>query len=685
MTVSGNKYVGVSTAGSSKTLIQFSTIANNVTYGILNYGTTTIANSILDNNTGDNCFDGSGALNSGGYNIDSGTTCGFSATGDKTSTDPQLQPLADNGGDTKTHALPVNSPAVDAGNNATCPATDQRGTTRPIDGDGNGTATCDIGAFELTRQSISSVSISGNASGYTYSSETFIATVTPISASTPITYIWRATDQTPITHSGKGITDSVSFNWSTTGTKVVTVTVNNGISQKSNTHTINLTAGTRQITGVTISGATSGSTGQSYTFNAAVSPSNATQPITYTWQADEQTTVTHTGKGTTDSVSFNWSSPGTKYITVTVDNGLGSTKTDSHSITLSSWYVNGSTGSDSNNCLSPSTACKTIGGAIGKASNGDTITIAAGTYAENLSVNKSLTFVGAGRDQTIVDGGASGTVFDILLNSTVTLSKMTVRNGSSSGIYVRGALTLSQMRVFSNTGYIGGAVFVSSSGRVTATNTTFDHNKTTTSSGAALLVDGGELRLENSTVSDNSPGAVHNQNGGTVDIFNSTISGNTSGIVNNATLTMRNSTVANNSPGNAISNSGTFTVKSSILAAPTGVNVCDTTSFGTVNLTSQGYNLESTNTCGLNATGDKTGAKPYLQPLADNGGDTKTHALLRASPALDGSDASVCSATDQRGTARPIDGDGDGTATCDIGAFESPLVHWMVYLPLVVK
>jgi len=44
------------------------------------------------------------------------------------------------------------------------------------------------------------------------------------------------------------------------------------------------------------------------------------------------------------------------------------------------WYVNGATGQDSNDCQSPATACKTIGAAIGKAASGDTIQIAAGIY-----------------------------------------------------------------------------------------------------------------------------------------------------------------------------------------------------------------------------------------------------------------------------------------------------------------
>jgi hypothetical protein len=59
--------------------------------------------------------------------------------------------LANNGGPTLTHALPSTSPAVDAVTNVnTCPppTTDQRGITRPQDGNGDGGVACDIGSYE---------------------------------------------------------------------------------------------------------------------------------------------------------------------------------------------------------------------------------------------------------------------------------------------------------------------------------------------------------------------------------------------------------------------------------------------------------------------------------------------------------------------------------------------------------
>ena len=79
----------------------------------------------------------------------------------------------------------------------------------------------------------------------------------------------------------------------------------------------------------------------------------------------------------------------------------------------------------------------------------------------------------------------------------------------------------------------------------------------------------------------------------------------------------------------------------------------------------------------MGGSADITGQDPKLGPLTNNGGPTETRALLHGSPAIDagnpatpGSGGNACEATDQRGVARPQDGDADGVATCDIGAFE---------------
>jgi len=76
-------------------------------------------------------------------------------SGGNSSSNPNLRPLADNGGLTLTMALPAGSPAIDAGDDATCAAApvnslDQRGVPRPQDGDQNDSYICDIGAYEYT-------------------------------------------------------------------------------------------------------------------------------------------------------------------------------------------------------------------------------------------------------------------------------------------------------------------------------------------------------------------------------------------------------------------------------------------------------------------------------------------------------------------------------------------------------
>jgi len=54
------------------------------------------------------------------------------------------------------------------------------------------------------------------------------------------------------------------------------------------------------------------------------------------------------------------------------------------------WYVNGVSGSDSNNCLSPLSAYKTIGHAISLAASGDSTMVASATYTESLTIGISL-------------------------------------------------------------------------------------------------------------------------------------------------------------------------------------------------------------------------------------------------------------------------------------------------------
>ncbi len=118
--------------------------------GILTNRPISLSNKIVaDQAAGANCG-GFPVINDLGYNLDDGTSCGFtSANHSQSNTNPLLDPagLKDNGGPTQTIALLAGSPAIDAippGINGcgTTITSDQRGVSRP---QGPG---CDIGAFE---------------------------------------------------------------------------------------------------------------------------------------------------------------------------------------------------------------------------------------------------------------------------------------------------------------------------------------------------------------------------------------------------------------------------------------------------------------------------------------------------------------------------------------------------------
>lgn len=149
-TFSGNQSTGgIIVAQSSDNLTLWNvTVANNEGWGVVNaLATLHVIHTLIVHNTPQDCSI-IGSLATDIKNLDSDGTCGV----EYTAADPLLGPLEDNGGDTWTHALLPGSPAIDAGDNAYCPASDQRGVERPKDGDGDGSAVCDIGAFELTNE-----------------------------------------------------------------------------------------------------------------------------------------------------------------------------------------------------------------------------------------------------------------------------------------------------------------------------------------------------------------------------------------------------------------------------------------------------------------------------------------------------------------------------------------------------
>jgi hypothetical protein len=151
------------------------------------------------------------------------------------------------------------------------------------------------------------------------------------------------------------------------------------------------------------------------------------------------------------------------------------------------------------------------------------------------------------------------------------------------------------------------------------------------------------------------------------------------GIANLNAVNMANTTISNNTSasGAGVLNTGTFETVNSLIALNIGDNCLGV-------MTSFGHNLEDGGTCALNQPTDISNTTPSINPLGSNGGQTPTHALNGDSPAIDAGDNNACSVVDQRGVTRPVDGDGDGNAVCDIGAFEYQATFGL-YLPLISK
>jgi hypothetical protein len=135
--------------GSENTInINNSTIVDNLGEGV-NLRKDIIQNSIVAGNTDGDCvFSETGFTNLN--NLDTDGSCGGAdPVGHVTVADPMLEPLGHYGGPTLTHRPLPGSPVIDAGDDLLCAEIDQRGESRPQDGDADGTVLCDIGAVEL--------------------------------------------------------------------------------------------------------------------------------------------------------------------------------------------------------------------------------------------------------------------------------------------------------------------------------------------------------------------------------------------------------------------------------------------------------------------------------------------------------------------------------------------------------
>jgi uncharacterized repeat protein (TIGR01451 family) len=256
----------------------------------------------------------------------------------------------------------------------------------------------------------------------------------------------------------------------------------------------------------------------------------------------------------------------------------------------------------------------------------------------HLTVTQNLTLTGAGSGKTKLDGTSSSRVFDIATGGFAYIGSVTLQWGLATAgflghahggaIHNHGTLVLVDSTVRSSASAVGwgGGGITNAGGTATAT-----------------LVD---ATIANNTAAADGGGI---ENTGTLDAYNvtlisnSAIGGSGGGIYNSSTATFQNSIIANNFSGGNCSGS----------------------------IGDNGHNLDSLATCGF-AAGNSN-----LNPLLGLRDANDTYPLLpgslaidRGSPATPGSGGEACGANDQRGATRPQDGNGNGIATCDIGAYE---------------
>jgi CSLREA domain-containing protein len=368
-------------------------------------------------------------------------------------------------------------------------------------------------------------------------------------------------------------------------------------------------------------------------------------------------------------------------------------------------------------------ATGSAGGAGGDARGGGifssgTLTLTNTTVNGN---NSATGGKGGDSDTTNGDGGAGfgGGVYS-LGTLTLTLTNSTISGNTATG----GAAGAGSGAAGTAGASSGGGIYndgTTAAATATITNSTISGNTAGQNGGGIFSIGTGgvaNLTITGSTISGNTAGlnggGIYNTGTGTnapLTITNSTISGNGAnndggGIFNDSgtsTSTLTSVTVTGNTTdkddagggagGGLNIVSGTFTLKNTIVAGnlkgtttPTAHDIT-----GTINTagSASSYNLigdaassggltdgTDHNIVGNAGVGTIDIATVLNTTLADNGGPTKTHALVGGSPALEKGNAFGLT-TDQRGFPRPVDFDATPPVApfddTDIGAFESQI------------
>ncbi|MCR9206818.1 MAG: Ig-like domain-containing protein [bacterium] len=287
-------------------------------------------------------------------------------------------------------------------------------------------------------------------------------------------------------------------------------------------------------------------------------------------------------------------------------------------------------------------------------------------------------------------GGIMHSNGDLTITDSVISNNMTTAASAlGGGIHSLGSTVLIQDSVIDGNTVTGdsgvGAGVVVINGNLTLTQSTISNNTSLadTVTGGGVTVGGGNLTILASTISGNSVtgsggGVAFDGLGFTATVTNSTVSGNSAGVYGGGianfagAFDLKHSTVTNNSApaesGGGVAsftssqNSAIVTTIYSSIIAGNGTSDVDQIVFA-----GPAAPLDSVFSDGFNVIGNGTAVpdrftgrsdqtfvvNPGLNPLADNGGPTLTHALLASSPALDVGETTSTENLDQRGAGFP--------------------------------
>jgi CSLREA domain-containing protein len=312
----------------------------------------------------------------------------------------------------------------------------------------------------------------------------------------------------------------------------------------------------------------------------------------------------------------------------------------------------------------------------------------------DLDVLQEVDIAGLPGLRSTIDGGSLERVFEVhaparLRLSHLEVTRTTVFGPGGGGLRVApdaGAVLFDVEVEGHSSGEAGGGALVE--GELFGEDVWF-HDNATNVAGGAIALDGSEALLDLRRARVTANQNVQGDGGGIAvvegdaRVVDSTVADNRAarhggGIFNRGTLELVNATIASNradsdtsggGTGGGIDAGGTTRLRNTLLAdnlAPSDPDCKGT-------LLSSGSNLIGDASCSIVPTvGDQLDVDAELGPPSAG-----FYATLPGSPARDAASAEVtgslgvsCSRRDGAGVLRPVDGDGDGAARCDIGAIE---------------